>query len=137
MIDATGLAVVKLLQWVKYKLTGDDPRNWRLELHDNGFRCFARKRCDDVRWCNLRSIRTYYRAVYENNVVCISYETKSGERVEIDEKMKGFGLVIKQMERQFSNVPADWYDRMKFPSTKAAGRTLWQSGGDDAQDADP
>jgi len=127
MIDATVLAGAKLVQWLKYKLTGDDPRHWRLELHETGFRCFARKRCDEIIWSNLRSIRAFNREVLEKSLVFISLESKSGECVEIDERMKGFSAVIKRMGLEFPRIPADWYDTMKFPSLKAKGGILWQS----------
>ena len=121
--------IEKMLLWLKYKLTGDDPRHWRLELHDAGFRCFARKRCDDVRWPDVCLIRTYKRDVFSHDLVCVLFETKSGECVEIDEKMQGFGAVIKRIEREFPSIPAGWYDTMKFPPLKANERILWQSGG--------
>lgn len=127
--------VEKAFLWVKHRLTGDDPRHWRLELHDVGFRCFARKRCDDVRWSDVCLIRTYKRDVFAYELVCILFETNSGANVEIDEKMTGFGAIIKRLAKEFPNIPADWFDRVAFPPLKANERILWQSSSDEAQGA--
>jgi len=64
------------------------------------------------------------------------FETKSGEQVEIDEKMRGFGAVLKGMERAFPNVPADWYEKVAFPPLQVNERILWHSGGDDSNATD-
>lgn len=125
----------KLHLWLKYKLTGDDPRHWRLELHEAGFRCFARKRCDDVRWSDICLIRAYKRDIFTHDLVCIWIETKSGASVEIDEKMTGFGAVTRRIEKEFPTIPGDWFEKVSFPPLKANESTLWQSGGDDVQDA--
>jgi len=116
-----------MLKWLKKRLVRDDPASWRLELHDAGFRCHARKRSDDVRWADLESIRTYKLDVFAYDLICIAFESSSGECVAIHEQMKGFMGVVKQMEQTFPEIPSDWYTTVMLPAFATNERVLWNA----------
>lgn len=120
-----------MFQWLKNRLTSEDPRQWRPELHDAGFRCFARRRCHEVRWSDIRLICTYKRDLFAYDLICIGFETSSGEFVEIDEQMNGFMAVVKQMEQTFPGIRSDWHRTVMLPAFEPNERVLWSSG--DAQ----
>ena len=83
-----------------------------------------------LRWSDIHTIAAYVRDVFAFFEVCLAFEVGQEKWIEIHEGDENFAVVAGTTNGKFPDVPADWYDRVKFNTPEDEPLEIYRREGD-------
>ncbi|MHC4993997.1 MAG: hypothetical protein ACYTGQ_02990 [Planctomycetota bacterium] len=144
---AAVLVTASLTPWLRQELEEAHPglriyNAWTFPLHhghryvappelivdDDGYHVddAEHRTLDAVQWDHVKEIVAYKTDHYKHGEVCVAFRVDDdGSWHEISDASEGFERVTATMERQFPDIPDNWYEHEKEPHTEHPDTVLY------------
>lgn len=83
------------------------------------------KRMIDVKWDDISRIVTYKKDLGVTDLICLGWESLSGEVIEVHEEMVGFRQMSEKMVQTFNGISELWMMEVMQPPFETNFTELW------------
>jgi hypothetical protein len=69
-------------------------------------------------WCDVSSVLVFKRDLWTRDLICMVFELKDSQSIEIDEETVGWKEVLHKLPAVFPEImdSRDWYGKVAFPA---------------------